>query len=88
MATRSEGREEHGQNRSVGPEPNRRRGRSRVRAGYRRDRGLHENLRPGQANRVPSEQRQFFATARDQERAGSQDIELAVISQWVSRRRV
>jgi hypothetical protein len=53
----------------VGPEPDRRRSRSRVRAGYRRNRGLHENLRPGQANGVPSEQRQFFATARDQERA-------------------
>src|SRR5262249_48060714 len=53
-------REEHVQNRSVGLESNPRRSRSRVRAGYRRNRGLHENLRPKQTNGVPSEQRQFL----------------------------
>src|SRR2546430_17563747 len=67
MARRSGWRAEHDQNCGVGLDPDRRRSRSRVRAGYRRNRGLHENLRPGQANGVPSEQRQFSAAARDEE---------------------
>src|SRR2546423_12593618 len=45
----------------------RRGSRGRVCAGYRGNRGLHKNLRSGQANGVPSEQRQFFAAARDKE---------------------
>src|SRR5262249_10286770 len=62
-----DGEEQHGQNRGAGLEPNRRRCRCRARAGYCRNRGLHENLRARQANGVPSEQRQLSAAACDQE---------------------
>src|SRR5262249_44927433 len=69
MARKSGWREEHGQDRGVGLELGRPWSRCRMGTGYRGNRGLHENLWPRQANGVSSEQRQFFAPARYQERA-------------------
>src|SRR5215472_10609313 len=60
-------RKEDGKNRGVGLEPDPDRSQRRVGAGYRGNRGLHENLWPGQANGVSSEQCQLSAPARDQE---------------------
>src|SRR6516162_420373 len=67
MARKSGWRGENGEDRNVGLEPDRDRSRCRVCAGYRGNRGLHENLWLRQANGVSSEQCQLSAQARYQE---------------------
>src|SRR6516162_5637531 len=67
MARKSGWRGENGEDRNVGLETDRGRSPCRVCAGYRGNRGLHENLWLRQANGVSSEQCQLSAQARYQE---------------------